>query len=213
MPEWLKDLIIAIGGGTTVTIILLTALKSIVEKIVEKAIDTSFEKSTIKLSNRLERTTKAYEILLKKEFDYYARVDEIDKFANVIYPADPSHEIHDRIMRLISFVYTIASREPQEIVPLVFCEDEIRIKIILAVATGSLLDNPIRDAERAIKDKSINTIYILATGSKIDDAKTIARRVYENNSQDLYEPIETHYKRFTRRISGTESVCYELNLR
>ena len=40
MPEWLKDLIIAIGGGTTVTIILLTALKSIVEKIVEKAIDT-----------------------------------------------------------------------------------------------------------------------------------------------------------------------------
>ena len=75
MPEWIKELLIAIGGGTTVTVALLTVLKSIVSKIVDKAIDTSFEKSTIKLSNKLERTTKAYEILLRKEFDYYERID------------------------------------------------------------------------------------------------------------------------------------------
>ena len=75
MPEWVKELLIAIGGGATVTIALLTILKSIVSKIVDKAIDTSFEKSTIKFSNKLERTTKAYEILLKKEFDYYEKVD------------------------------------------------------------------------------------------------------------------------------------------
>ena len=75
MPEWVKELLIAIGGGATVTIVLLTILKSIVSKIVDKAIDTSFEKSTIKFSNKLERTTKAYEILLKKEFDYYEKVD------------------------------------------------------------------------------------------------------------------------------------------
>lgn len=75
MPEWVKELLISIGGGATVTIALLTILKSIVSKIVDKAIDTSFEKSTIKLTNKLERTTKAYEILLRKEFDYYEKVD------------------------------------------------------------------------------------------------------------------------------------------
>ena len=75
MPEWVKELLIAIGGGATVTIALLTILKSIVSKIVGKAIDTSFEKNTIKFSNKLERTTKAYEILLIKEFDYYEKVD------------------------------------------------------------------------------------------------------------------------------------------
>lgn len=75
MPEWIKELLIAISGGATATIVLLTILKSIVSKIVDKAIETSFEKSTIKFSNKLERTTKAYEILLKKEFDYYEKVD------------------------------------------------------------------------------------------------------------------------------------------
>ena len=75
MPEWIKELLIAIGGGTTVVVVFMTVLKSLVAKIVDKAIDTSFEKSTIKLSNKLERTTKAYEILLKKEFDYYEKLD------------------------------------------------------------------------------------------------------------------------------------------
>lgn len=75
MQEWVKELLIAIGGGATVTVALLTVLKSIVSKIVDKAIDTSFEKSTIKLTNKLERTTKAYEILLRKEFDYYEKLD------------------------------------------------------------------------------------------------------------------------------------------
>ena len=75
MPEWIRELVIAIGGGATVAFALLTILKSIVLKIADKAIDTSFEKSTLKLSNKLERTTRAYEILLKKEFEYYERID------------------------------------------------------------------------------------------------------------------------------------------
>ena len=49
MPEWINDLIIAVGGGATAT--------------------------TIKLTNRLERSTKAYEILLTKEFEYYSILD------------------------------------------------------------------------------------------------------------------------------------------
>ena len=113
----------------------------------------------------------------------------------------------------MSFVYKIATRNPQELVPWTFCEDEIRIKIVLAVGTFTSLDKPVQDIERAIKEKTVNTIYVLATGSKIPDAKTIAKRVYEQNTQDLYEPNQTFYKRYTRRISGIDSVCFELNLR
>lgn len=75
MPEWIKELLVAMGGGATVVIAIFVFLKSIVVKIVDKAIDTSFEKSTIKFSNKLERTTKAYEVLLRKEFDYYEKID------------------------------------------------------------------------------------------------------------------------------------------
>ena len=75
MPEWLKDLIIAIGGGATATISILLIVKSLLSKIIDKTIETSFEKSTIKFTNKLERSTKAYEMLLNKEFEFYEKLD------------------------------------------------------------------------------------------------------------------------------------------
>lgn len=44
-------------------------------KIIDKTIETSFEKSTIKFTNKLERSTKAYEMLLNKEFEFYGKID------------------------------------------------------------------------------------------------------------------------------------------
>lgn len=139
--------------------------------------------------------------------------NEIDKYANTIYPAEPSAYIYDIIIHLLNFVYKIATRNPQEFVPLTFCEGEIRIKIVLAVGTFTSLDKPVKDIEKAIKGKTVNTIYVLATGSKITDAKAITKRVFEQNNQDLYEPKQTYYKRYSRRVSGIDSVCFELNLR
>lgn len=75
MPEWIKEIIIAIGGGATVAVGLLAVFKSLFVKFVESTIDASFEKSTIKLTNKLERSTKAYEILLRKELDCYEQMD------------------------------------------------------------------------------------------------------------------------------------------
>ena len=75
MPEWLKELIIAIGGGATATISILLIVKSLLSKIIDKTIETSFEKSTIKFTNKLERSTKAYEMLLNKEFEFYEKLD------------------------------------------------------------------------------------------------------------------------------------------
>ena len=71
MPAWLNEFLIAIGGGATATIGIAVISKAIIGKII----DTAVEKSTIKLTNSLERSTKAYEILLDKEFEYYGKVE------------------------------------------------------------------------------------------------------------------------------------------
>ena len=76
MSEWLKDLLIAFGGGATATISVILIFKSIFSRIIEKAVDTTFDKSTLRLTNRLERSTKAYNILLEKEFACYEKLDE-----------------------------------------------------------------------------------------------------------------------------------------
>jgi len=75
MLEWLKDLLVAIGGGTVVLIGILTIFKNLFIKLFETGIEASFEKNIEKYRNRLSRSTKAYEVLLEKEFDYYATLD------------------------------------------------------------------------------------------------------------------------------------------
>ena len=68
MPEWLIDLIVAIGGGTVVLVGILTIFKNLFIKLFETGIESSFEKNLEKYRNKLSRSTKAYEILLEKEF-------------------------------------------------------------------------------------------------------------------------------------------------
>ena len=74
MPDS-KELFAIIGEGTIFVTIVFFLLKTFVVKYIDKAVETSFEKSTLRLSNRLNRKTIAYEFLLKKEFDFYERLD------------------------------------------------------------------------------------------------------------------------------------------
>ena len=67
MPEWLESLIVAIGGGTVVLIGVLTIFKGLLIKLFEIGIESSLEKNLEKFKNKLERSTKAYEILLNRE--------------------------------------------------------------------------------------------------------------------------------------------------
>ena len=101
MTEWPKELVYAIGGGGIggiIVLLFITILRPIFVKIIDKAVDTSFEKSTIRFSNRLDRSTTAYKFLLKKEFDYYKKLDSyfatvVPMVQDFIYWADKSQNI------------------------------------------------------------------------------------------------------------------------
>ena len=82
MPEWLKDLIVAVGGGTVVLVGVLTIFKNLLIKLFETGIESSFEKNLDKYRNKLSRSTKAYEILLDREMRFYERIEPI--FAELI---------------------------------------------------------------------------------------------------------------------------------
>ena len=73
----LQEVLAAIGGGVVVIIGLLTFGKSIATKFIDTLIEASAEKSIKKLENRFARSLSAYEILLKKELDYYESIDSI----------------------------------------------------------------------------------------------------------------------------------------
>lgn len=141
-------------------------------------------------------------------------LNEIDKFANIIYPSGSSKEIENTINEFEDFIYQIATRKQGESTNLVFCKGGINIRVILAMSDSMLdTDVPVHRVEEDIKSKSINTFYVLATGLKTQYANDIATKIYERNPQDVFEPVVTRYKRYTRRPSGMDSICYEINTR
>ena len=77
MPEWLESLLTAIGGGTVVLVGVLTIFKGLFIKLFETGIESSFEKNLEKFRNKLERSTKAYEILLEREMRFYEKLEPI----------------------------------------------------------------------------------------------------------------------------------------
>lgn len=82
MPEWLKDLIVAVGGGTVVLVGVFTIFKNLLIKLFEAGIESSFEKNLEKYRNKLSRSTKAYEILLDREMRFYEKIEPI--FAELV---------------------------------------------------------------------------------------------------------------------------------
>lgn len=78
MPEWLKGVLTAVGGGTVVLVGILTIFKGLLVKLFESGIESSFEKSFAKFKNKLERSTRAYEILLDREMRFYEKLEPIN---------------------------------------------------------------------------------------------------------------------------------------
>ncbi len=85
MQEWLKNLLIAVGGGTVVLIGILTVFKSLLVKLFETGMAAIFDKNLEKFKNQLNRSTRAYEILLDREMRYY---EKIESFVAEIVPLE-----------------------------------------------------------------------------------------------------------------------------
>ena len=71
IKEFVLQLVAAVGGGIGIALILLRLVKGLFQKSFESAIDTAAQKTISKYSNVLQRKTRAYEILLEKEFSFY----------------------------------------------------------------------------------------------------------------------------------------------
>lgn len=77
MLEWVREFVIALGGGTVVLIGMFTVCKGLFIKFFESGIESSFEKSLERFKNKMERSTRAYEILLDREMKFYEKIDPI----------------------------------------------------------------------------------------------------------------------------------------
>ena len=69
--DFIKDLIMAVGGAVGILLIIAVFCKGIIEKWIENKLITISQKVTLKYSDKLSRHTRAYEMLQDKEFVFY----------------------------------------------------------------------------------------------------------------------------------------------
>ena len=100
MPEWIKDILVAIGGDSVVLIGILTIFKQLFIKSFETGIETVFQKNMEKYRDRLSRSTRAYEMILDKEMKFYEKTDSI--FAELVPLAHDIKRCFDKEERLKS---------------------------------------------------------------------------------------------------------------
>lgn len=82
MQDWFRDMLEVAGGMSIAVLTTLAFCKSIFKKYVYAQIEKSAEKELEKAKNSFSKSFTAYEILLKKEFEYYESIDKI--YAEVI---------------------------------------------------------------------------------------------------------------------------------
>lgn len=78
--QWLKQLFNVAkqySFDIVLFIIFLKVTKKYIQQIISKYIDTLFEKKLEIYKNNILRSTKAYEFLLNKEFEFYEKINEI----------------------------------------------------------------------------------------------------------------------------------------
>lgn len=82
VQEIIKNLLELVGGISVVVCVTLGLCKGVFEKYIYTQIEKSAEKELERVKNTFSKSFTAYEILLKKEFEYYESIDKI--YAEVI---------------------------------------------------------------------------------------------------------------------------------
>ena len=72
-----KQVLAYFGGIAAVVFLTIKFCKQIIEKYIHTQIEKTAEKELERVKNRFARNMSAYEILLKKEFEYYEHIDKM----------------------------------------------------------------------------------------------------------------------------------------
>lgn len=106
----------------------------------------------------------------------------------------------------LDFIFNIASREFDELTPLVFNDKTIKVAVLLVAKYDTFYEKGIEPYVRRIKEgfaKGINTFYLLARNEKIDILNEVYGEIISTGNYNLLNgPIV--YK----DNSGRDNICY-----
>ncbi|MHB1154648.1 MAG: hypothetical protein ACYCWE_09055 [Eubacteriales bacterium] len=136
---------------------------------------------------------------------------ELERYCGAYYPYTYNSDIVNIIREFIKFVYILAKKTAGETVPSSFFRGELRIRIIILFngSAETSIDNIIFHIKDDIANY-INTVYVIATGSRVEIAESAANKIYKRYEGYFSEPKKISYTRYGNRPNGAYAACYEL---
>lgn len=106
----------------------------------------------------------------------------------------------------LDFIYNIASREFDELTPLVFNDATLKVAILLVAKYDTYVENGIKPYVRRIREEfanGINTFYLLARNEKIDILNEVYGQLISSGSYNLLNGPEVYKDNL-----GRDNICY-----
>lgn len=106
----------------------------------------------------------------------------------------------------LDFIYNIASREFDELTPLVFNDATLKVAVLLVAKYDTYVENGIKPYVRRIREgfaNGINTFYLLARNEKIDILNEVYGQLISSGNYNLLNGPEVYKDNL-----GRDNICY-----
>lgn len=106
----------------------------------------------------------------------------------------------------LDFIYNIASREFDELTPLVFNDETLKVAVLLVAKYDTYVENGIKPYVRRIREgfaNGINTFYLLARNEKIDILNEVYAQLISSGNFNLLNGPEVYKDNL-----GRDNICY-----
>ena len=106
----------------------------------------------------------------------------------------------------LDFIYNIASREFDELTPLVFNDATLKVAVLLVAKYDTYVENGIKPYVRRIREgfaNGINTFYLLARNEKIDILNEVYGELISSGNYNLLNGPEVYKDNLDR-----DNICY-----
>ncbi len=111
----------------------------------------------------------------------------------------------------LDFVYNIATRDYEELIPLAYLSKNIKVGILLVAKYDTYYEKGIAPYVRRIKEgfsKGITTFYLLARNDKIDILNTVYGELIATGNYELQNGPQVY-----KDNSGRENICYCIEIK
>lgn len=118
----------------------------------------------------------------------------------------PTPEYENASRKFLDFVYSIATREFDELTPLVHKDDTIKVAILLVAKYDTYVEKGIEPYVRRIKEEfagGVNTFYLLARNDKINILNQVYGEIISSGNYNLLNGPEVY-----KDNVGRDNICY-----